>query len=879
MKTKLCNSCLTLILLTLVILNTELSTTSAQGTAFTYQGRLNDGGNPANGLYDFRFKLASDDLGNNYVGDAYLTNAIPVTNGQFITTVDFGAGIFTGSNYWLEVDVRTNNPANTLAYTTLAPLQGVTPTPYSVFANTASNVSGTVYAAQLSGPIPGGQLSGTYPGAVNFDNPANSFAGNGGGLTNVNAATVSGLNATNFWQTAGNSGTTAGVNYLGTMDNQPVELHAFSLRALRLEPGGVSSYGVSEGSPAPTGAPNVIGGAPANFVAPGTVGAVIEGGGATNWLGTGATNSIASQADFSTIGGGFNNTIQFEAVYSAIGGGHNNTIQSNSYDSTLGGGHYNTIQSNSYNSTVAGGYDNTIEANSPYCTISGGLENFIETNSVYSTVVGGYYNFIQNNSAFATVVGGYDNFIQNNSAYSTVVGGVSDFIETNSSEGFIGGGYYNYIENNSSQCFIGGGYYNYIENNSADSTIGGGYNNSVGTNSGYSIIAGGMENFIQNNAAVSAIGGGDGNGIYSVSSDIAYSFIGGGLQNDIQTNAPYSFIGGGLYNNIYGDVNDFGTSVIVGGDSDTIYPGSFNSTIGGGENNSIGTNSDHAALGGGYNNTIGNTDYEGTIPGGYYDTLLNGAAYATIGGGQYNTNSSNGGTIAGGQQNLATGQYQSSVGGGYGNIASGSYSTVPGGILNSASGLDSFAAGYHAQAMNSGAFVWSDSSGIITKSFANNQFLARASGGVILLTSTAASPTSYATGSAGVALLPNATSWTTVSDRNAKKNFKPVDTVALLDRLAAIPIQQWNYKWEKDTDVPNIGPMAQDFKQAFYPGRDDRGISTLEFDGVELAAIQGLNQKLNEKDARIQEQGAEIETLKQNLANLQRLVQTLAAQK
>ena len=85
---------------------------------------------------------------------------------------------------------------------------------------------------------------------------------------------------------------------------------------------------------------------------------------------------------------------------------------------------------------------------------------------------------------------------------------------------------------------------------------------------------------------------------------------------------------------------------------------------------------------------------------------------------------------------------------------------------------------------------------------------------------------------------PNATSWTTVSDRNAKKNFRPIDPVTVLDKLAAVPVEQWNYKWEKDNDVPNIGPMAQDFKRAFYPGRDDKGISTLEFDGVELAAIR-----------------------------------------
>jgi len=109
----------------------------------------------------------------------------------------------------------------------------------------------------------------------------------------------------------------------------------------------------------------------------------------------------------------------------------------------------------------------------------------------------------------------------------------------------------------------------------------------------------------------------------------------------------------------------------------------------------------------------------------------------------------------------------------------------------------------------------------------------------------------------------------TPSDRNAKKNFKPVDTVAVLEKLAAIPIERWNYQWEKDGDVPHLGPMAQDFKGAFYPGRDDKSISTLEFDGVALAAIQGLNQKLDEKDT-------EIQTLKQSVAELRRMVSQLA---
>ena len=106
------------------------------------------------------------------------------------------------------------------------------------------------------------------------------------------------------------------------------------------------------------------------------------------------------------------------------------------------------------------------------------------------------------------------------------------------------------------------------------------------------------------------------------------------------------------------------------------------------------------------------------------------------------------------------------------------------------------------------------------------------------------------------------------SDRNAKKNFQPVDTVALLDKLASIPIQRWNYRWEKDSDVPHLGPMAQDFKGAFYPGRDDKNISMLEFDGVALAAIQGLSRKLEARDA-------EIQALKQSVAELERMVSQL----
>jgi hypothetical protein len=129
----------------------------AQGTAFNYQGLLSSAANPANGIYDFRFRLASDPLGNNFIGGPFLTNGIVVTNGLFLTAVDFGTGIYNGSNYWLEVDVRTNGAG---AYTELSPLQAFTPTPYAVFAENAGNaVSAANVVTYTAGP--GLELAGS----------------------------------------------------------------------------------------------------------------------------------------------------------------------------------------------------------------------------------------------------------------------------------------------------------------------------------------------------------------------------------------------------------------------------------------------------------------------------------------------------------------------------------------------------------------------------------------------------------------------------------------------------------------------------------------------------------------------------------------------
>src|ERR1041385_3515616 len=191
-------------LLLLWTLNFQLSNAHAQGTAFTYQGRLNANGAPANGFYDFRFRIAADSNGNNFIGSSILTSNVPVANGLFLATLDFGPDIFTGSNAWFQIEVKTNGAAT---YATLNPLEQITPSPYAIFANTSSNLSGTLPASQLSGTVPVSALAGTYSNAVILNNAGNSFTGNGSGLSGVNAATVGGMAAINFWNTAGNNGT------------------------------------------------------------------------------------------------------------------------------------------------------------------------------------------------------------------------------------------------------------------------------------------------------------------------------------------------------------------------------------------------------------------------------------------------------------------------------------------------------------------------------------------------------------------------------------------------------------------------------------------------------------------------------------------------
>ena len=111
---------------------------------------------------------------------------------------------------------------------------------------------------------------------------------------------------------------------------------------------------------------------------------------------------------------------------------------------------------------------------------------------------------------------------------------------------------------------------------------------------------------------------------------------------------------------------------------------------------------------------------------------------ATVGGGDNNEATAPQTTVSGGLSNTASGLV-ATVGGGYDNVASGNYATVPGGLENTAGEYFSFAAGRQAKANHEGAFVWADAIGQDFASTADNQFVARATGGVKIWVDTAAS--------------------------------------------------------------------------------------------------------------------------------------------
>ncbi|MBK8069116.1 MAG: tail fiber domain-containing protein [Rhodanobacteraceae bacterium] len=101
-------------------------------------------------------------------------------------------------------------------------------------------------------------------------------------------------------------------------------------------------------------------------------------------------------------------------------------------------------------------------------------------------------------------------------------------------------------------------------------------------------------------------------------------------------------------------------------------------------------------------------------------------------------------------------------------------------------------------------------------------------------------------------------SWTNGSSRLFKQGFAAIDPSEVLSKVVSLPITRWTYR-NSTSEGEHIGPMAEDFHAAFRTGEDEQHIATVDADGVALAAIQGLNAKLEAENAELKARLAAIE--------------------
>jgi hypothetical protein len=381
--------------------------------------------------------------------------------------------------------------------------------------------------------------------------------------------------------------------------------------------------------------------------------------------------------------------------------------------------------------------------------------------------------------------------------------------------------------------------------------------NNVSSSNLVNVVGGSPDNFVSLGIRGATISGG---GALRFNTDPAMAnsikddlgTIGGGAGNSVAVNARGGTIAGGIQN----------------------WMGATYATIAGGfQNTNSGQNS---AIGGGYQNVVGDT---GTVAGGQKNAATGFAA--AVGGGVLNTAGGDRSFVGCGWQNNVQSQYgtisggslnsisliggAATIGGGSQNFVSGFFATVPGGLFNTANGDFSFAAGRQAKVQHQSSFVWADSpggNGLDFSSTSSNQFLIRASGGVGIGTNNPVQ---------ALHVIGNILASGTItgsSDRNVKENFAAVNPRDVLDKVAALPISRWNYK--TDSAVTHLGPMAQDFHAAFSVGMNETTISMVDADGVALAAIQGLNEKLEARSQKLEQENAE---LKARLEKLEALME------
>ncbi len=197
---------------TLIVIVMTALTVGAQSNTFTYQGRLTDNNVAAGGTYEMEFRVFDAATAGNQLPQPTPvtltftiagTNPVTVSNGVFTVKLDFGNGVFTGADRWLEISVR--KPSDPPGFTLLTPRQPITSSPYSIKtlnANAADSLSSAcilcITDAQISG-IDGSKVTGSVASATTAGSATTSTTA----ATATNALNLGGLAANTYLQKNG----------------------------------------------------------------------------------------------------------------------------------------------------------------------------------------------------------------------------------------------------------------------------------------------------------------------------------------------------------------------------------------------------------------------------------------------------------------------------------------------------------------------------------------------------------------------------------------------------------------------------------------------------------------------------------------------------
>lgn len=845
MKNSIYQRRLFLSLFTLVLLAAQ--TVSAQTTEFTYQGRLTDNSMAANGNYDFTFQLFSNLSGGSGLLSLTRTN-VPVSNGAFTVVLDYGATYFNGADLYLEISVKPSGSPN--PYTTLAPRQKITSAPYSI---RSSNTATADNALKLGGVAASNYLQAN---------------GDGSNLTNLNASNITtgtlsdaqlssnvalhGPNTFTGTQTINGSLTQTGTTANLTLTNGFVATGSFNPFSGAIPATGAGTRMMYYPRKAAFRVGNVFG---------------------TQW-------DDANIGNFSVAMG--NNTTAIGDSSTAIGNG---TTASNSSATALG---YLTLASG--NSSTAIGYQTT--ASGLYSTALGNSTTASNTGTTAlgsNTTANGANSTALGNSASTGNQTG--SFVYGDASTSSIVSSIvpNEFVVRAS-----GGFRFRTASDLSSGCTITSG--NLSCTGSISGTLTG--NGSGLTNLNASNIKSGTlsDSLLSSNIArrdtdniftgLQAING----NLYQLGTMTTLNLTNGFVASGTLGSGTLPATGGGTRMMFYPNKAAFRAGEVTGTQWDDIVIGihsiatGYNTTASGDYSTAMGTNTTASgtgstAMGGGTTasginstamgngttasgvnsiaigtNTAANGNYSTTMgyfsgASGNYSTAM---GYSSGAGGDYST--------AMGKSTTAGGDYSTAMG--IATHANGEGSTAMG-YLTTAGGNYSTAMGYYASTNTQGSFVYGDNS---TNNFvtadAPYSWTIRAAGGYRFFTSSDLST--------GVSLSAGGGAWNTISDRNAKDNIMAINPRDVLRGVLKLPISTWNYKGQ--SQFLHIGPMAQDFYSIFKVGESDKTITTVDPDGVALAAIQGLNEELQDRDVKIKRLEQQVKQQQVLLNGLRKLV-------